>query len=80
MYARHSEYIDLVATGESEPHLYIRKGQVRVAGGVPRLACVGANLFYLSETQKLRLKFFEKALDTAQWIIHLLRLIEQKLS
>jgi hypothetical protein len=32
------------------------------------------------ETQKRRLKFFEKALDTTQWIIHLLRLIQQKLS
>jgi hypothetical protein len=72
--------MELFATGESEPRLSIRKGQVRVPGGVPRLACVGANLFYLRETQKLRLKFFEKALDTAQWIIHPLRLIQQELS
>jgi hypothetical protein len=36
--------VSLVATGESEPRLSIRKGQVRVAGGVPRLARVGANL------------------------------------
>jgi hypothetical protein len=52
--------LQLVATGESEPRLSICKGQVRVAGGVPRLAAVGANLFYLSETPKVRHIFCEK--------------------
>ena len=51
---------NLVATSEREPPLSIRKGQVRVAGGVSRLASVGANLFYLSETPKLRHIFCEK--------------------
>jgi hypothetical protein len=72
--------VSLVATSESEPRISIRKGQVRVAGGVPRLAFDGANLSYLSEMHKLRLKFLRKLwINTAQWIIHLLRLIQQKL-